>query len=149
MCVLCWVLGLNYLGLTLSPPPVSCLILGKLPNLFWLQFPYLCQEDNSNMIIYDDWVDMNSKRVNTYTRFYRVTDSEKMLLRSQSYPALCNPVDCARQAPQSMGFSRQEYWSGLPFLLQGIFLTQGSKLRRLCLLPWQADSLPLYRLKGG
>ena len=24
-----------------------------------------------------------------------------------------------------MGFSRQEYWSGLHFLLQGIFLTQG------------------------
>ena len=23
----------------------------------------------------------------------------------------------ARQAPLSMGFSRQEYWSGLPFLL--------------------------------
>ena len=27
-----------------------------------------------------------------------------------------------------MGFSRQEYWSGLPFLLQGIFLTQGLNL---------------------
>ena len=26
-----------------------------------------------------------------------------------------NPVDCACQAPLSMGFSRQEYWSGLPF----------------------------------
>ena len=26
----------------------------------------------------------------------------------------------------SMGFPRQEYWSGLPFLLQGIFLTQDS-----------------------
>ena len=25
------------------------------------------------------------------------------------------------QAPLSMGFSRQEYWSGLPCLLQGIF----------------------------
>ena len=25
----------------------------------------------------------------------------------------------------SLGFSRQEYWSGLPFLLQGIFPTQG------------------------
>ena len=25
----------------------------------------------------------------------------------------------------SMGFSRQEYWSGLHFLLQGIFRTQG------------------------
>ena len=37
---------------------------------------------------------------------------------------LCNPV-VARQAPLSMGFSRQKYWSGLPSLLQGIFLTQG------------------------
>ena len=32
----------------------------------------------------------------------------------------------AHQAPLSMGFSRQEYWSGLPFLLQGIISTQGS-----------------------
>ena len=30
------------------------------------------------------------------------------------------------QAPPSMGFSRQEYWSGLPFLSPGNFLTQGS-----------------------
>ena len=29
------------------------------------------------------------------------------------------------------------------FLLQGTFLTQGSNLRLLCLLQWQADSLPL------
>ena len=95
MCILCWVLELNYLGLTLSPPPVSCLILGKLPNLFQLQFPYLCQEDDSNMIIYDDWVDMGSKWVNTYKTFYRVTDSKKMLFRAQSYLALCNPTDCS------------------------------------------------------
>ena len=27
---------------------------------------------------------------------------------------LCDPVDCSPQAPLSMGFSRQEYWSGLP-----------------------------------
>ena len=32
----------------------------------------------------------------------------------------------AYQAPPSMGFSRQEYWSGLPFPSQGIFPTQGS-----------------------
>ena len=32
----------------------------------------------------------------------------------------------ARQAPLSMIFSRQEYWIGLPFLLQRVFLTQGS-----------------------
>ena len=42
-----------------------------------------------------------------------------------------------------MGFSRQEYWSGLPcpFLPQGIFLTQGLNPRLLCLLHWQAGSL--------
>ena len=32
----------------------------------------------------------------------------------QSCPTLCNPVDCTHQAPLSMRFSRQEYWSGLP-----------------------------------
>ena len=45
----------------------------------------------------------------------------------------------AHQAPLSMGFSRQEYWSGLPFLLQGIFPTQGSNPHLLHLLNWQAD----------
>ena len=28
--------------------------------------------------------------------------------------SLCDPVDCSLQAPLYMGFSRQEYWSGLP-----------------------------------
>ena len=36
------------------------------------------------------------------------------------------PWTVALQAPLSMGFPRQEYWSGLPIpLLQGIFPTQG------------------------
>ena len=38
------------------------------------------------------------------------------------------PRTIAQQIPVSMGFSRQEDWSGLPFLLQGIFPTQGSNL---------------------
>ena len=33
----------------------------------------------------------------------------------QSCPTLCNPMNVACQAPLSMGFSMQEYWSGLPF----------------------------------
>ena len=37
------------------------------------------------------------------------------------------PWTAARQAPPLMGFSRQEYWSGLHSLLQGIFPTPGSK----------------------
>ena len=36
------------------------------------------------------------------------------------------PWTVAYQSPLSMGLSRQEYWSGLHFLLQGTFLTQGS-----------------------
>ena len=45
-----------------------------------------------------------------------------------------------------MEFPRKESWTGLPFLLQGIFLTQGSNLHLLCLLYWQANSLPLCLL---
>ena len=36
------------------------------------------------------------------------------------------PWSVAYQAPPSMGFSRQEYWSGVPFPSSGIFPTQGS-----------------------
>ena len=32
----------------------------------------------------------------------------------QSCPTLCDPID-GSQAPPSLGFSRQEHWSGLPF----------------------------------
>ena len=49
----------------------------------------------------------------------------------------------ARQAPLSMGFSRQEYWSGCHALFQRIFPTQGLNLHLLCLLHWQAGSLTL------
>ena len=42
-------------------------------------------------------------------------------------PLFATPWTIARQAPLFMEFSRQEYWSGLPFLsfLQGIFPSQG------------------------
>ena len=33
----------------------------------------------------------------------------------QSCPTLCDPIDGTHQAPLSLGFSRQEHWSGLPF----------------------------------
>ena len=34
---------------------------------------------------------------------------------AQSCPTLNDPMACSAQAPPSVGFSRQEYWSGLPF----------------------------------
>ena len=33
---------------------------------------------------------------------------------TQSCPTLCDPWTVAHQAPPAVGFSRQEYWSGLP-----------------------------------
>ena len=36
-------------------------------------------------------------------------------LVTQSCPTLVTPWTAAHQAPLSMGFPRQEYWSGLPF----------------------------------
>ena len=33
---------------------------------------------------------------------------------AQSCPTLSDPIDCSPPASPSMGFSRQEYWSGVP-----------------------------------
>ena len=44
------------------------------------------------------------------------------------------PWTVACQDPLSMRFSMQEYWSGFHFLLQGIFLTQGSNLHLMWIL---------------
>ena len=49
------------------------------------------------------------------------------------------PWTLAYQAPPSMGFSRQEYWSGLPFPSPGDLPNPGIKPRSLTL---QADALP-------
>ena len=67
-------------------------------------------------------------------------------VRAQSCPTLCDPLTIVHQAPLSMRFSRQDYWNGLPFLLQGIFLTQGLNLHLPRILHWQADSSPLSHL---
>ena len=54
----------------------------------------------------------------------------------------CGLWTVAHHAPMSMGFSNQDYWSGLPCLLQGIFSTQGSNRHLLRLLHGQVGSLP-------
>ena len=44
--------------------------------------------------------------------WHTATATAKLL---QSCPTLCDPIDGSHQAPPSLGFSRQEHWSGLPF----------------------------------
>ena len=93
--------------------------------------------------------------------------ADLMSLRYCAYPArplesyVLSHVSCvqlfvtlwtvARQTPLSMGFSRQEYWSGLPCFPLGIFPTLELNPHLLCLLHWQVDSLPLVseRLNGA
>ena len=57
---------------------------------------------------------------------------------TQSCLTLCDPMDCGYQAPLSMGVSRQEYWSGLPFPSPGDFSYLGMKPGSVAL---HADSL--------
>ena len=57
---------------------------------------------------------------------------------AQSCPTLWDPMDCSLLAPPSMGFSRQEYWSGLPLPSPGDLPDPGIKPRSPA---FQADAL--------
>ena len=59
---------------------------------------------------------------------------------------LVTPWTVALQAPLSMRFFKQEYWSGLPSPPPALFLTQGSKPCVLCFPHWQVNSLPVSHL---
>ena len=49
---------------------------------------------------------------------------------AQPCPTLCDPMDdIAHQAPLSMGFSRQEYWSVLPCPPPGYLTDLGTEPR--------------------
>ena len=75
-----------------------------------------------------------------------------LLFSHMSCPTLSNPKDCIHQPPLSMGFPRQEYWSGLSFpsardlpgseiehmspaLVGGFFTTAHQGSPTLCQLP--------------
>ena len=55
------------------------------------------------------------------------------------YSSFATPWTLAYQASLSMGFSRQDYWSGLPFPSPGDLPDPGIESRSPAL---QADSLP-------
>ena len=62
-----------------------------------------------------------------------------VLSRFSHVQIFATPWTVASQAPPSMGFSRQEYWSGLPFSSPGDLSNPGIKSWSLTL---QADSFP-------
>ena len=64
---------------------------------------------------------------------------------AQACLTLCDSIESSLQAPLSMGFSRQEYWSRLPFPFPGDLPDPGIQPR---LLSWQVDSLPPHHLES-
>ena len=58
---------------------------------------------------------------------------------AQSYPTLCDPMDCSLPGSSVHGLFRQEYWSGLPFPSPGDLPNPGIEPGSPVL---QTDALP-------
>ena len=95
-----------------------------------------------------------TNRISSFTRGHSYPFADYMfpfLLKLKM--KLCWPLSCVRffatpwtiahQTPLSMGFSRQEYWSGLPYLPPGILPNPEIDPRSPAALVLQTDSLPL------
>ena len=98
------------------------------------------EEDITIVNIYAPNIEAPQYIRQTLTDIKGETDSNTIIVQSlaQSCPTLCNPWTVAHQAPLSMGFSRQEYWSGLPFPSPGDLPDPGIKPRSPAL---QEDAL--------
>ena len=85
---------------------------------------YLLELRNCSISYYHrDWVEEHSEEDSVGPKVkVKVKVKVKLLSRVRLF---ANPWTVAYQAPPSMGFSRQEYWSGLPLPSQRIILTQG------------------------
>ena len=77
--------------------------------------------------------------INIYQIFCQIGVCLCMLSRFSCVQLFAMPWTAARQAPLSVGFSRQEYWSGLPWPPPGDLPSPGIKPGSPAL---QADSLP-------
>ena len=68
---------------------------------------------------------------------------------AQSCLTLCDPMDCSPPGSSVHGILQARILDWVAISPPGVFLTQGSNLSLLCLLYWQADSLPLRREAPG
>ena len=61
-----------------------------------------------------------------------------MLSRFSCVQLCATPKTAPHQAPLSLGFSRQEHWSGLPFPFSNACMPSCFSHVRLCVTPWTA-----------
>ena len=81
------------------------------------------------------------KKVGKTTRLFKVKVRVKVKLLS-NVRLFATPWTVAHQAPPPMGFSRQEYWSGLPFPSPGDLPDPGIKPRSPALRAYALTSEP-------
>ena len=87
-----------------------------------LQLGHCNEPEIKNACPPDVWTQWGKERVAqtervalTYVQCVCVCVCVCVRARAQSCVVFATPWTAARQAPLSVGFSRQEYWSGLPF----------------------------------
>ena len=94
--------------------------LGEKPytqRIFSLRIKFICHSVTftHSHVVYSTYIYVTHKEIHMYTN--RIAFTVLLLLLSQfSCVRLCATLrTAAHLAPLSMGFSRQEHWSGLPF----------------------------------
>ena len=90
---------------------------------------FISANDTENAIVWELQVNLASRHICKY--------GTCMLSPVRLF---ATPMDCSPPGSSVHGFSRQEYWRGLPFPSPGIFPTQGLNAG---LLNWHMGSLPL------
>ena len=111
---------------------------GQLLIIFQSQLKYHFSQIYLVVFIQSTYCNLKLPIISIYVLSYCV----HVCLSVLSHVQLCNPMDCSPAGSSVMEFSRQEYWSGLPFPSSGIFPIQGSNLHLQDLLHQQAYSLP-------
>ena len=97
------------------------------------------KSDRERQISYDIAYIWSLKKMVQMNLFTKQKESQKVKVKLLSCLQLfATPWTVAHQAPPSMGFSRQEYWNGVPFPPPGALPDPGIKPRSPAL---QADSL--------
>ena len=67
---------------------------------------------NELLLFVVTWMDLENIIFREVSQLLYAAAAAKSL---QSCPTLCDPIDGSPPGSPSLGFSRQEHWSGLPF----------------------------------
>ena len=116
-------MGCHFLlqGIFLTQGSNPCLLLGRQILYHWVTWEASCcklhshkiKQPKYSAIWWWGWGVETVELIEMAIWLYKWSESESEI--TQSCLTLCNPVDSSLPGSTVHGFSRQEYWSGLPF----------------------------------